>query len=78
MDYSMPGEDGPTTCQRIRNMLQESNIARERQPFIAMLTAYQETRFHKRAKDKGFDVSLVKPIFKDNMHKLLIKSGILS
>lgn len=62
----------------MRKMLNEKEIARNNQPFIALLTAYQETRFHKRAKVMGVDVSLVKPIFKDHMHKLLIKAGFLS
>jgi len=46
MDYSMPGEDGPTTCMRIRGLLAEKDIARKQQPFVALLTAYQEKQFH--------------------------------
>ena len=74
----MPGEDGPYTVQRVRRMLYDHDIPRDRQPFIAMLTAYHQNQFHKLAIDMGIDVSLVKPIFKDQMHKLLIKAGLLS
>ena len=43
-----------------------------------MLTAYQESYFHEIATSMGIDVSQVKPIFKENMHRLLIKAGFLS
>ena len=42
LDYSMQGMDGPEVAQKIRQMLDEANIA---QPFICCCTAYVEETY---------------------------------
>ena len=37
-----------------------------------MVTAYAQKSFHDIAIEAGVDLFLTKPIFKDNMHKMLI------
>ena len=77
MDFSMPVIDGPTGSRMIRDLLSEAGIAEEDQTFICCVTAYSETKFIQIAKAAGMDTYLVKPVFKDDMHKLLIKVGLL-
>jgi len=77
MDYSMPECDGPTACQLIRDLYAQKGILRPDQPYIAMLTAYTEKEFIEAAMKKQMDIYCVKPIFKTQMHNLLIKAGIL-
>ena len=76
MDFSMPECDGPTSTTLIREFV--STNTRAEQPFICFVTAYSEKSFKGLAKQAGSNHFLVKPIFKTQLHKVLIKAGMLS
>ncbi len=77
MDYSMPGLDGPSCVKAIRQFLAENTVGKHTQPFVCFVTAYQEKSFRDEASKAGMNSFIVKPIFKDNLHKVLIKSGLI-
>ena len=76
-DYSMPDCDGPSATIAIRQQLLDHGMAREQQPFMACLSAYQEKSFKDIASAAGFDLFMVKPVFKAQIHKLLIKANLM-
>ena len=77
MDFSMPVLDGPTATKAIRNYLEQNGISREQQPFICCMSAYPEQSFQIAAINSGMDQYLTKPIFKDNLTKLMIKVSLI-
>ena len=66
----MPRCDGPT-CLRLIHDYFEQNPHFQR-PKIIFMTAYSENIFKKEAKQAGADKYIIKPIFKDELQKLLI------
>ena len=52
-------------------------MSKKDQPFVCMMTAYQEKAFQDVAIDSQANLFMSKPIFKDHMHKLLIKVGLI-
>ena len=50
---------------------------KDKLPYLCFLTAYSEKSFRDKAAASGADSYIVKPIFKQTMHKLLIKAGLL-
>ena len=76
MDYSMPECDGPTATAAIRNYLNEVGQGKY-QPIICILTAYSERTYLDKANEAGSSCYYVKPIFKPELHKLLIKAGLI-
>ena len=77
MDYSMPGIDGPSATQIIRKDLSMSGNYTDRDPYICLITAYGEEKFHQKALDAGMNTTMVKPIFKNQIQKLLHSAGLL-
>ena len=73
----MPMCDGPTASSTIRYMLAKHGIERKSQPFIACLSAYSEKKIEDIAVEAGMDCFLTKPIFYDQVHKLLIKANLI-
>ena len=45
-------------------------------PYICCVTAYRTENFEKRIKKSSMDSMMVKPVFKGEIHDILIKSGI--
>jgi len=74
MDFCIPVCDGPTTIRKIRTYLEEEKV---RQPFISILTAYTEAQFKAIGKDAGSDYYAVKPIFKKQLYRILVKAGLI-
>jgi len=77
MDYSMPECDGPTATIAIREIFNRQGYMNDQQSFIACLSAYQEKRFKDVALMSGMDCFLTKPMFKEHLHKLLIKTELI-
>ena len=77
LDFSMPYIDGPTCCRQVKDLLTSKGHSKKDLPFVCMLTAYQEKAFEDIAIQAQADLFLTKPIFKDHMHKLLIKVGLI-
>ena len=77
MDYSMPECNGPEATRQIRELLNERGVPKKDQPFICLLTAYVEKKFHIKAMEAGMDCSVPKPIFKDSLRKILVKTNLL-
>jgi len=69
LDFSMPVLDGPKCSEAIRTYLSQKG---QNQPYICFLSAYTQNQFKKIAKDAGCDNYLTKPVFKDQLHKVLI------
>ena len=76
MDYSLPGMDGPTCATTIKKILQETRPG-EKLPYLCFLSAYAEKSFRDKAEAAGADSFIVKPIFKQNLHKLLIRANFI-
>lgn len=45
-------------------------------PYICCVTAYRTENFENRIKKSSMDSMMVKPVFKGEIHDILIKSGI--
>ena len=78
MDYSMPILDGPTATFKIRKLLAQNEEFTKDYPYICLLSAYKEDAFHRKAIESGMNATSTKPIFKDSLHKLLIKASIIN
>ena len=82
LDYSMPEMNGFECTQKIIEIMQQHRISDlhsaelVRMPFICCVTAYRSPSFHQKAKEASIDLVLIKPIFKEQVHELLIKSSI--
>ena len=74
MDFSMPICDGPTATSNIREFMTTQGLE---QPYICFITAYTRPFFQKVALQAGSDAFIIKPVFKDQFHKLLIKAGLI-
>ena len=44
-------------------------------PYICCMTAYNTMNFKKEALAAGMDAVMIKPIFKEQLRELLLKSG---
>ena len=77
MDYSMPKCDGPTATAQIRELL-NNNEYQQDSPYICFLTAYSNKKKRKVAIEAGGDNYLVKPVFKQQIHKVLISASLLN
>ena len=75
MDYSMPWCDGPTSTVKIRQLL--TNPCKEDSPYICFLTAYSNKENLVRAIESGGDKFLVKPVFKKQIHRVLIDANLI-
>ena len=78
LDYSMPVCDGPKATRKIRAFLTKKGYSSQDQPIICFVTAYQEDQKQKAAQEAGVDLYLVKPVFKNHLHKVLIKAKLIS
>ena len=78
MDFSMPVCDGPTSCKLIIELLDTAGIKREDQPIICCISAYTEKHYSDVVKAAGMETFLIKPVFKDQLHKLLIKAKLIN
>ena len=76
MDYSMPLCNGLKTTECLRSLLKNRQLELK-QPFIALLTAYSDRNYFKRAYEKGVDLCMVKPVFQRNMHQILSRANLL-
>ena len=61
----MPQMSGSDATRAIRKFLNDRGVPRNDQPFICLLTAYQDASFQNRAIESGMDACGMKPIFKD-------------
>lgn len=73
MDCEMPVMDGVTATQRIREIEQQSKLAKT--PIVA-LTAHVLQEQRQRMMDAGMDFFLSKPVRKDAVQKLLADLGL--
>lgn len=69
-DFSMPEQDGPTTVKIIRQLYKQ---ARQTQPFIACVSAYQEDSTQAIAFASGMDAFFSKPISAKNLNDIEAK-----
>ena len=76
MDYSLPGMNGPTCAIALSKLMQERR-PKDELPYLCFLTAYSEKSFRDKAAASGADSYIIKPIFKQNLHKLLIKANFI-
>ena len=66
MDFSMPFCDGPTATRQIRELI-DGHFNDLKQPFICVLTAYNDENTRKVAEEAGCDKFFVKPVFKTQL-----------
>ena len=78
MDFSMPVCDGPTSCKLIIEQFDSAGIKSEDRPVICCISAYTEKHYFEVAKASGMETFLIKPVFKDQLHKLLIKAKLIN
>ena len=74
MDFSMPALDGPNCSKAIRAHLRQED---QKQPYICFLSAYTQKQFKEIAADAGCDNYITNPIFKNQLHKVLIEAGLI-
>ena len=77
MDYSMPQMNGPDSTRAIRQFLNDRGVPRNNQPFICLLTAYQDVSYQNLSIESGMDACAMKPIFKNELTKILAKTTLL-
>mmetsp|Transcript_38017 Transcript_38017/g.49929 ORF Transcript_38017/g.49929 Transcript_38017/m.49929 type:complete len:86 (-) Transcript_38017:39-296(-) len=77
LDFSMPLCDGPSTTRAIRALLSKHNESACHTPLICIVTAYQEKVKKEAAQHSGADQFIVKPVFKDHLQRLLVRSGLI-
>ena len=78
LDFSMPVCDGPTSCKLIIELLDSVGIKHEDQPVICCISAYTEKHYFEVAEAAGMKTFLIKPVFKDQLHPLLIKAKLIN
>ena len=76
MDFSMPFLTGPEATRQIRSFLMEKGYAKT-DPVICLVTAYQDRSKRLVAEEAGMGPFLLKPIFKDHMHRVLISAHLI-
>lgn len=78
MDCYMPSLDGFEATKKIRQLFNDSNIAKENQPMICAITGNVEEDHKQRALKSGMDRVFLKPLPIEDLKRVLKKQGFLS
>ena len=73
IDYSMPEFDGLELVQRLRSMLQESQLNLGELPIYCCCTAYDTAEHCEIAIKSGFNYFMVKPMNQNELEEIVIK-----
>lgn len=77
MDLQMQGVGGLKASQAIRHFMTEE-ASDLQQPYICCITVHNTMKDKVHAYSAGIDAFQSKPIFKDDVLKLLVKVGIMA
>ena len=73
----MPECGGIEASMRIKKYLNK-HMPKKAQSFICCITAYQQEKYEKQAKESGMDYFLSKPVYKQGLGQLLKEAGLIN